>query len=197
MDSHPDFNREVTERDLRQPQFRDVKPDELEFRRDGVLVRKDRWEQGFRRVASLLSRYDKAIDKNGFEIDEIVNHLDKILDQLVYKPSPLDMLAVLSHPGGSVREAEFKKFLNKEQIKYAGLPQKSPLFTDRPELHGAFAEYLMTLYFGSQSAKNELRDVALKNGVTSYDLQRKRVQVAMRAELLARKVIVQEQKPSA
>jgi hypothetical protein len=47
-------NRTVTERDLRMPEFRDADPKDLEFRDDGKLVRKDRWETGMRKVASAV-----------------------------------------------------------------------------------------------------------------------------------------------
>jgi hypothetical protein len=44
----------VTERDLRIPEFRDVKTEELEFRADGKIVRKDRWERGIHSIASII-----------------------------------------------------------------------------------------------------------------------------------------------
>jgi hypothetical protein len=55
----------VTERDLRRPEFMDASPEDLEFRTDGVLVRKDRWERGFRSIAYNVSN-------QAFEIDEVV-----------------------------------------------------------------------------------------------------------------------------
>lgn len=56
---------EITENDLRLPEFRGVKIEELERRSDGVIVRKDRWETGIRKIASILGC-------NEFEIDEVV-----------------------------------------------------------------------------------------------------------------------------
>ena len=60
--------REVTERDLRRPEFRDADPTDLEFRDDGVLVRRDRWERGIREIASVVG-YDPRED---FEIADVV-----------------------------------------------------------------------------------------------------------------------------
>ena len=46
--------REVTERDLRRPEFRDADPSDLEWREDGSLARRDRWERGIREIASIV-----------------------------------------------------------------------------------------------------------------------------------------------
>ena len=48
------MNRAVTERDIRLPEFKDAKLEDLEFRDDGRVVRKDRWEMGVRRIASAV-----------------------------------------------------------------------------------------------------------------------------------------------
>jgi hypothetical protein len=67
--------REVTERDLRMPEFRDAKLEELEFRSDGKIVRKDRWETGIRRIRSALGDH-----RNEFEIEDIVQAVKAIVD---------------------------------------------------------------------------------------------------------------------
>ncbi len=59
--------REVTERDLRAPEFRDSKVEDLEFRADGRIVRKDRWENGIHRIRHALG--DR---RREFEVDDIV-----------------------------------------------------------------------------------------------------------------------------
>lgn len=46
--------RQVTERDFRMPEFRNADPNDYEFRDDGVLVRKDRWEMGVVRIAGRI-----------------------------------------------------------------------------------------------------------------------------------------------
>lgn len=70
--------REVTEFDLRAPEFqrRDIKPEDYEFRDDGNVVRKDRWETGLRNVASALGWARK-----GYEIPEVVAEVRRQLDR--------------------------------------------------------------------------------------------------------------------
>jgi hypothetical protein len=65
-------DRTVTERDLRMPEFRDGSPDEYEFRADGAIVRKDRWERGIRRVAMIIT----GGGRGDFEIDNLVHVVD-------------------------------------------------------------------------------------------------------------------------
>lgn len=67
-------SREVTERDLRMPEFRDAKPEELEFRGDGKLVRKDRWETGFRSIAYMFNLPD-------WEVPDVVTHVRMLAAQ--------------------------------------------------------------------------------------------------------------------
>lgn len=58
--------REVEEQDLRKPEFRHVRDlSELEFREDGEIVRKDRWENAVRGIADLLGF------PSGFEIEDV------------------------------------------------------------------------------------------------------------------------------
>lgn len=59
--------RVVTERDLRMPEFRDANVEDLEFREDGKIVRKDRWERGIRSI-----RYALGDNRAEFEIEDIV-----------------------------------------------------------------------------------------------------------------------------
>lgn len=60
--------RQVTERDIRLPEFKDAKLEDLEFRPDGKVVRKDRWENAVHSI-----RYILGDDRREFEIPEIVN----------------------------------------------------------------------------------------------------------------------------
>lgn len=48
------MSREVTERDLRAAEYSDGKPDEYEFRNDGKIVRKDRFQRGMRDIAAIV-----------------------------------------------------------------------------------------------------------------------------------------------
>ena len=60
--------REVTERDFRAPEFRDAKVEDYEFRGDGALVRKDRWEMAVHRIRELVG----LGGRREFEISEVV-----------------------------------------------------------------------------------------------------------------------------
>ena len=68
MDRHPSTDLPVSEYDFRMPEFRDAKVEDYEWRSDGKLVRKDRWETGFRNIASALG-FD---GREGFEIEDVV-----------------------------------------------------------------------------------------------------------------------------
>ena len=68
--------RAVTERDFRQPEFLDANPDDYEFRADGAIVRKDRWETGFRRIVS-----SAGFSSRDFEIDDVVATVDERLNR--------------------------------------------------------------------------------------------------------------------
>jgi len=63
--------RPVTERDLRAPEFRDCEPRDLEWRDDGKLARKDRWERGLRSIAYMLQNDDK-LSRGEFEIADVI-----------------------------------------------------------------------------------------------------------------------------
>lgn len=69
-----DDQREVTERDFRKPEFRDAKPEDYEFREDGSLVKKDRWEQGIRNLAGHIGWARK-----GFEVEDVVNRIKELI----------------------------------------------------------------------------------------------------------------------
>lgn len=70
-------SREVTELDLRMPEFRnpDLKLKDLEFREDGKVVRKDRWETGLRRIASRISMPTKPM----WDIVDVVAQVEKLV----------------------------------------------------------------------------------------------------------------------
>lgn len=64
------MTREVTEMDFRCPEFRNAKVADYEFRDDGALVRKDRWEMGIRAIVSILE-----MSRDDFEISDIVERV--------------------------------------------------------------------------------------------------------------------------
>jgi len=69
------MTREVTEADFRLPEFRDAKVEDYEFRKDGKLVRKDRWERGMHRIADALDMNSRE----GFEIEDLVTRVEELM----------------------------------------------------------------------------------------------------------------------
>lgn len=69
--------RQVKEADFRMPQYRDAKPEDYEFREDGRLVRKDRWETTVRKIASKL-----GVDaRDGFECDLLLFSVENLIER--------------------------------------------------------------------------------------------------------------------
>lgn len=66
--------REVTERDFRAPEFRDARVDDYEFRDDGKIVRKDRWEMGIQRIRELV-----GLNVREFEIPEVIDAVRRLV----------------------------------------------------------------------------------------------------------------------
>lgn len=70
------MTREVTEADIRLPEFKYAKLEDLEIRHDGKVVRKDRWETGIYSIASKL-------DITGeWEISDIVEAVKNPVNKL-------------------------------------------------------------------------------------------------------------------
>lgn len=61
------MSRTVTEEDFRMPEFRGKDPKDYEFRADGKVVRKDRWESAIHSI-----RYALGDNRREFEILDIV-----------------------------------------------------------------------------------------------------------------------------
>lgn len=97
--------REVTERDFRMPEFRDANPEDYEFRDDGKVVRKDRWETGMRHIVSILGK-----SRAQFEIPDVVEAVRKLVIDW-YDPDPedfpeCDYIAVKLEGGSVLRNLE-------------------------------------------------------------------------------------------
>ncbi|MFC4161972.1 hypothetical protein [Chitinimonas lacunae] len=73
--------REVTEADFRLPEYRHARPEDYEFRRDGKLVRKDRWETGLRNIVNALGWC-----RDTFEIEDVVD----AVQELVLRAGPVN-----------------------------------------------------------------------------------------------------------
>lgn len=67
--------RRVTERDIRLPEFRDCALKDLEFRADGTVARKDRWEQGIRQIAGLVN----LNPRKSFEVSDVVDAVQRLV----------------------------------------------------------------------------------------------------------------------
>ncbi|UOA08590.1 hypothetical protein [Methylobacter sp. S3L5C] len=72
---------EVTEIDFRIPEFRNADPKDYEFRSDGKIVRKDRWEVGIHRVVGAL-----GMDVREFEIDDVIYAVKTIINRMPDNP---------------------------------------------------------------------------------------------------------------
>lgn len=71
--------REVTEFDLRAEEFKNpnTKPEDLEFRSDGKIVRKDRFQRGFQSLVE-----PAGFSLRDFEIDDVVSRIQGKLEAL-------------------------------------------------------------------------------------------------------------------
>jgi hypothetical protein len=72
--------RKVTERDFRLPEYQDANPEEYEWRADGKLVRKDRWERGWHNLIDVLGERQGMSHRN-FEIPIIVAAVERLADK--------------------------------------------------------------------------------------------------------------------
>lgn len=62
------MSRTVTEQDFRMPEFRGKDPKDYEFRADGKVVRKDRWETAIHSIRDALGD-----NRHEFEVLDIVD----------------------------------------------------------------------------------------------------------------------------
>lgn len=72
--------RTVNERDFRMPEFIDANPEDYEFRADGKIVRKDRWEQAVQKIRNRLGD-----NRREFEIQDIINAVEALVDSLPHR----------------------------------------------------------------------------------------------------------------
>lgn len=73
--------RQVTEQDFRMPEFVGKNPEDYEFRDDGKVVRKDRWETGIRKIRSILGD-----GRREFEVDDIVRAVEALVETVPPPP---------------------------------------------------------------------------------------------------------------
>lgn len=76
----------VTEDDVRMPEFRGVDLSMLEFRADGKIVRKDRWERAIRDLAQIVLGLG---GRDEWEISQVIDAVRKLKDgQRELSPQP-------------------------------------------------------------------------------------------------------------
>lgn len=97
----------VTEKDIRLPQFRDAKLEDLEFDGTGEVVRKDRFETSMRKISGMLRGVNGLSARSNWTCEQVVEAVNQLLryKQLV--------IALKSTP----EDAEFYHFGNNEYIK--------------------------------------------------------------------------------
>lgn len=71
--------RKVTFDDFIMPEYRGKNPEDYEFREDGKIVRKDRWERGIHKIHNILMEAGVMPDQSEFEIDDVVNAVKSLL----------------------------------------------------------------------------------------------------------------------
>jgi hypothetical protein len=86
------FKKEVSEIDFRMPQFRDAKTEDYEFRDDGQLARKDRWECAVRSIATAMGYGSRG----EFEIEHLRHSVEVLV--AAAKASGLAVVAFVHLP---------------------------------------------------------------------------------------------------
>jgi hypothetical protein len=61
------------------PEFRGKNLEDYEVREDGAVVRKDRWQNGIRRIRNMLIEAKLLPDSVEFEIIDVINAVDKLI----------------------------------------------------------------------------------------------------------------------
>ncbi|MBH3422886.1 hypothetical protein [Pseudomonas gessardii] len=67
------MTRIVTERDFRKPESANADPADYEFREDGAVVRKDRWQTAVHQIRSLVGPKGRE-----FEIGDVITAVEKL-----------------------------------------------------------------------------------------------------------------------
>lgn len=72
------MKKQVTERDIRLPQFKDAELDDLEFDSSGDVVRKDRFETSMRKIQGILRGEWLVGSKCGWTCEQVVDAVKQI-----------------------------------------------------------------------------------------------------------------------
>lgn len=66
------MKKQVTERDIRLPQFKDAELNDLEFDSSGEVVRKDRFEKSMRKIQGMLHGVNGLSARSGWTCEQVV-----------------------------------------------------------------------------------------------------------------------------
>lgn len=151
------MSNQVTELDLRMPEFRDpkLKLEDLEFDADGQVVRKDRFERAMRQISGILHGVNGLSARSSWTCDQVVEalniqlkkfkHLEKLI--LIADFAPDD--AEFYHPENQC----YVKNIDQEHLAIArSKPSESHLINfeffelgEEWELNSACLEYVNVL----------------------------------------------------
>lgn len=75
--------KEVTELDLRRPEFQDPKltPEHFEFDADGCVVRKDRFEKSMRKISSMLHGVNGLSARASWTCEQVVEAVRILIER--------------------------------------------------------------------------------------------------------------------
>lgn len=77
------MDKQVTELDLRRPEFQDpkLKPEHFEFDSTGEVVRKDRFERGMRKIASILHGVNGLSPSGSWNVEQVVEAVQIVIER--------------------------------------------------------------------------------------------------------------------
>lgn len=75
------MKKQVTERDIRLPQFQDAKLEDLEFDASGEVVRKDRFERAIRKISSMLHGVNGLSPRDSWTCEQVVEAVQIVLER--------------------------------------------------------------------------------------------------------------------
>lgn len=75
------MSRQATMQDFIIPEFRGRDPQDYEVREDGKVARKDRWENGIRRIRSALGD-----QRREFEVEDVVSAVEALIANMPDAP---------------------------------------------------------------------------------------------------------------
>ena len=74
------MSKQVTERDIRLPQFQDAVLEDLEFDASGDVVRKDRFEKAIRKISSMLHGINGLSPCESWTVEQVVEAVRMLKD---------------------------------------------------------------------------------------------------------------------